>query len=201
MFELVLNSGPADSYFECLQGDSTKLCASILVQSAASDVVIARYEEWLRRTGQTEPDTWLDRIDNAISLASTSTDALFAIGRGHTTDNNDIVDGITAYWAQTMRCEVGWVPKPRGRGASAGRGRVVKVVTVSVFVETEEEVVEEMTGAQESDPGGKPKRSGRGRKIAMCVAVCVVAVAVPVALSWCLGTITWQKDQEINVSA
>ena len=80
---------------ERFQGNSAKICAATIVHSAVSDVVIARYEDWLRRAGGNEPDSWLDRIDTAIDSVSKSTDALLALGRGHPAAKADNVSGLS----------------------------------------------------------------------------------------------------------
>lgn len=174
-----------------------KLDASTIMKSAISDVVIARYEAWLRRAGQTEPDAWLDRIDAATERTSASIDAFLAIGRGRPAASSDVVHELSVDRPHGLASVTGRVPKRRGRGVLAGRGKGVKVETVTVSTVTarpaeqalvpakhaQETAVERKydIDAVDSSPGARSL--ARGKKLAV-VAVCVVAA--PLVLVWWL---------------
>lgn len=179
------------------------------MQSAISDVIIARYEAWIRASGQADPEKLVDRIDTATDKVSSAIDALLAVGRGRAVATTGNFEGITAFWAQLKAPEFGTMHKPRSRGAAAGRGKAVKVVTVAVPPpeETKDDEVPEVADGGASTSTGVTVESIRGmvveaftprgestprgdltprQRLAVRVAVTAAAVAVPVALSMSL---------------
>jgi hypothetical protein len=172
------------------------------MQSAISDVIIARYEDWLRATGRYQPDSFLTRIETGIRLASASIDALLAAGRGSPGKEAEPQREAIKYPAELVVPREGWMLKPRGRGSMAGRGREVQVVMVQIPTELEESpelpADDQNNGPARSErdiAGMSPSDRSRARKIAIIVAVSVAALAVPGMLTWRLRRMSTKRSK------